>query len=160
MVRFAVLVVVSITLSILSSPIHIRNLSCTALFGLRYTSNLVYTAVSPRGIFFFFNNLVVSVSINLSTSAAIAGFRTDFVVGSCIRCLYSNYFPVFGPVIAFTLISNTLIPCINDFMSTSPVLSSIIPLRRNGGMFSFVRGSSIWVLFFTSTTDRSEERRW
>ena len=46
-----------------------------------------------------------------------------FFAGSCMRCLYSNCFPVFGHVIAFTLVSNTSIPCINAFMSTSPVLS-------------------------------------
>ena len=71
---------------------------------------------------------------------------TAFVAGSCMRCRYSNCFPVFGHVIAFTLFSNTSIPCINAFMSTSTVLSSIITLRRRGGMSSFVRGSSNWDL--------------
>ena len=64
-----------------------------------------------------------------------------------MRCLYSNCLPVFGHVIAFNLVYNTSIPCINDFMSTSPVSSYMIASISNGGIFSFVRGSSIWFLF-------------
>ena len=95
---------------------------------------------------FFLNNLVVLVLTNLSTSVAIDGFHTAFFVGSCMRCRYYNCFPVFGHVIVFTLFSNTSIPCITALISTSPVLSSMIALRRKGGMFSFVRGSSNWAL--------------
>ena len=125
-------------------PMLIINLSLTALFGLRSITNMVYTAFSPFHIFFFFKNLVVLVLTNLSTSVAIARFHTAFVAGSCMRCRYSNCFPVVGHVIAFTLFSNTSIPCINALISTSPVLLSMIALRRKGGIFSFVRGSSYW----------------
>ena len=65
-----------------------------------------------------------------------------------MRCRYSNCFPVVGHVIAFTLFCNTSIPFINALISTSPVLSSMIALRRNGGIFSFVRGSSNWSLSY------------
>ena len=102
----------------------------------------MYTAFSTFGIFFFFKNLVVLVLTNLSIYVAISGFRTAFVAGYWMRCRYSNCFPVVGHVIAFTLFSNTYITSINALISTSPVLSSMISLRRKGGIFSFVIGSS------------------
>ena len=125
---------------------NILNLSRTALFGLRYTTNLVYTAFSFFVISLFFMNLVVCVMTNLSASADIAGFHTDYVAGSWMRCRYSNCFPVVGNVIAFILFSNTSITCINALISTSPVSLSIIELRGKGGIFSLVCGSSNWVL--------------
>ena len=91
-------------------------------------------------------NLVVFVLTNLSTSVDIAGFHTAFIVGSWMRYRYYNCFPVVGRVIAFLFFSNTSIPCNNALISTSPVSSSIIALRRKGGIFSFVCGSSNWVL--------------